>query len=128
MPPHSGRASSAAIKKRTSSLPKLRTTPLHDWKRKVPHAAREVDLVNWLETKHQRRLSRREKSLIPLISGFRFWSGREDLNLRLHGPEPCALPGCATPRCRGSGSMSPERNAAAQHGRRGGRSQGATSL
>src|SRR5712664_4409989 len=27
------------------------------------------------------------------------WSGREDLNLRLHGPEPCALPGCATPRC-----------------------------
>src|SRR5262245_40562318 len=28
------------------------------------------------------------------------WSGREDLNLRLHGPEPCALPGCATPRCR----------------------------
>ncbi len=25
-------------------------------------------------------------------------SGREDLNLRLHGPEPCALPGCATPR------------------------------
>src|SRR5262249_4308019 len=26
------------------------------------------------------------------------WSGREDLNLRLHGPEPCALPGCATPR------------------------------
>ena len=27
------------------------------------------------------------------------WSGRKDLNLRLHGPEPCALPGCATPRC-----------------------------
>src|SRR5438552_14871848 len=27
------------------------------------------------------------------------WSGREDLTLRLHGPEPCALPGCATPRC-----------------------------
>ncbi len=26
------------------------------------------------------------------------WSGREDLNLRLHGPEPCALPDCATPR------------------------------
>ncbi len=25
-------------------------------------------------------------------------SGREDLNLRHHGPEPCALPGCATPR------------------------------
>src|ERR1041385_2186481 len=28
------------------------------------------------------------------------WSGREDLNLRLHRPERCALPGCATPRPR----------------------------
>ena len=27
-------------------------------------------------------------------------SGREDLNLRLPGPEPGALPGCATPRER----------------------------
>ena len=27
-----------------------------------------------------------------------FWSGREDLNLRLQRPERCALPGCATPR------------------------------
>src|SRR3954471_4076151 len=27
-----------------------------------------------------------------------FRSGREDLNLRPHGPEPCALPVCATPR------------------------------
>ena len=26
------------------------------------------------------------------------WSGREDLNLRPHRPERCALPGCATPR------------------------------
>ena len=26
------------------------------------------------------------------------WSGRQDLNLRLLGPEPSALPGCATPR------------------------------
>ncbi len=25
-------------------------------------------------------------------------SGREDLNFRPHGPEPCALPDCATPR------------------------------
>jgi hypothetical protein len=33
-------------------------------------------------------------------------SGREDLNLRLHGPEPCALPDCATPRFKqGSRSM-----------------------
>jgi hypothetical protein len=27
-----------------------------------------------------------------------FWSGREDLNLRPHRPERCALPNCATPR------------------------------
>ena len=26
------------------------------------------------------------------------WSGREDLNLRPHRPERCALPNCATPR------------------------------
>ena len=26
------------------------------------------------------------------------WSGRQDLNLRPHGPKPCALPNCATPR------------------------------
>ncbi len=29
-----------------------------------------------------------------------FWSGREDLNLRPHRPERCALPSCATPRPR----------------------------
>ena len=28
------------------------------------------------------------------------WSGREDLNLRPHRPERCALPSCATPRPR----------------------------
>ena len=27
-------------------------------------------------------------------------SGRKDLNLRHHGPEPCALPDCATPRIK----------------------------
>ena len=26
------------------------------------------------------------------------WSGRQDSNLRLLGPKPSALPGCATPR------------------------------
>ena len=26
------------------------------------------------------------------------WSGRQDLNLRPHGPKPRALPDCATPR------------------------------
>jgi hypothetical protein len=30
-----------------------------------------------------------------------YWSGRVDLNHRPHGPEPCALPGCATPRLWG---------------------------
>ncbi len=30
------------------------------------------------------------------------WSGREDLNLRPPGPEPGALPGCATPRLSGT--------------------------
>src|SRR5207302_9063452 len=30
------------------------------------------------------------------------WSGREDLNLRPHDPQSCALPGCATPRPSGA--------------------------
>ncbi len=30
--------------------------------------------------------------------GFSKKSGRKDLNLRPYGPEPYALPGCATPR------------------------------
>lgn len=33
-----------------------------------------------------------EKPSSPYLSGVN-WSGREDLNLRPHGPEPCALPG-----------------------------------
>ena len=37
---------------------------------------------------------RRERGSVERM----FWSGREDLNLRLHRPERCALPGCATPR------------------------------
>ena len=35
------------------------------------------------------------------LRGLREWSGREDSNLRLLGPEPSALPGCATPRKAG---------------------------
>ena len=38
----------------------------------------------------------RERSAYPSST----LSGREDLNLRLPGPEPGALPGCATPRSR----------------------------
>ena len=29
---------------------------------------------------------------------FRNWSGARDLNPGPHGPEPCALPNCASPR------------------------------
>ncbi len=39
----------------------------------------------------------RENPVNPFLSGIN-WSGREDSNLRPHGPEPCALPDCATPR------------------------------
>ena len=38
------------------------------------------------------------ESEIPLCFPEDFQSGREDLNLRLPGPEPGALPDCATPR------------------------------
>ena len=34
----------------------------------------------------------------PIGNSKEKWSGREDLNLRPPGPEPGALPGCATPR------------------------------
>ncbi len=34
---------------------------------------------------------------VPVTPSFN-WSGREDLNLRPHDPQSCALPGCATPR------------------------------
>src|SRR5207237_1265267 len=38
-------------------------------------------------------------------------SGREDLNLRLFGPEPNALPGCATPRVERWGVFYPPASA-----------------
>ncbi len=40
------------------------------------------------------------RPLVGLLSAFGVWSGREDLNLRPHRPERCALPSCATPRPR----------------------------
>src|SRR5579862_6218757 len=44
----------------------------------------------------------------PYVNYRNKWSGREDLNLRPPGPEPGALPGCATPRPRAR-SRSPSR-------------------
>ncbi len=32
------------------------------------------------------------------LNFLKYWSGRQDSNLRPLGPEPSALPGCATPR------------------------------
>src|SRR6266550_7100130 len=40
-------------------------------------------------------------ALAALTAGwfeFEFWSGARDLNPGPHGPEPCALPNCASPR------------------------------
>jgi hypothetical protein len=46
------------------------------------------------------------------------WSGREDLNLRPPGPEPGALPGCATPRqVTESAQTGKARNLACRQGR-----------
>ncbi len=39
-----------------------------------------------------------EQTNCPQNSQCLDWSGRLDSNQRLHGPEPCALPCCATPR------------------------------
>jgi hypothetical protein len=33
-----------------------------------------------------------ENPASPFLPGIK-WSGRDDLNIRPHGPEPCALPG-----------------------------------
>jgi hypothetical protein len=39
-----------------------------------------------------------QKRKVTQLRMLQMQSGREDLNLRLLGPEPSALPGCATPR------------------------------
>ena len=52
-----------------------------------------------LQNLHRRtkiRASNQIKS--PANAGLFIWSGRQDLNLRPHGPKPRALPNCATPR------------------------------
>lgn len=45
------------------------------------------------------RLARQCRSLRFYHHSLYLWSGWEDLNLRPRGPEPRALPGCATPSC-----------------------------
>jgi hypothetical protein len=56
---------------------------------------------------------RKPFDMIVKRAQFEEWSGREDSNLRPPGPEPGALPDCATPR-------TPRKitEAGAQHGRR----------
>src|SRR5438067_11277034 len=63
-------------------------------------------IPNLLRTENQTRetlitpcssMSMRESGIFRAVAGGG-WSGREDLNLRPLGPEPSALPGCATPR------------------------------
>jgi hypothetical protein len=45
------------------------------------------------------KLAEKEKPSAQIIEFKRKkWSGRQDLNLRPHAPQACALPGCATPR------------------------------
>src|SRR6266851_9890830 len=44
---------------------------------------------------------RDDVALAALTAGwfeFEFWSGARDLNPGPHGPDPCALPNCASPR------------------------------
>ena len=47
--------------------------------------------------------------MVSLIRTYH-WSGRQDLNLRPFGPEPNALPNCATPRKNGAneGTRTPD--------------------
>src|ERR1700738_2108194 len=42
---------------------------------------------------HRHRCMSRDAGIV-----FEFWSGARDLNPGPHGPEPCALPNCASPR------------------------------
>jgi hypothetical protein len=42
---------------------------------------------------HRHRCTSRDTGIV-----FRNWSGARDLNPGPHGPEPCALPNCASPR------------------------------
>ena len=45
-----------------------------------------------------RILRTNQNFLVRLVRVRIFWSGQQDLNLRPHGPQPCALPSYAIPR------------------------------
>ena len=57
--------------------------------------------TSWSRTKRATKLRYASIAvyIIPKAAGF-FWSRRRDLNPRPLGPEPSALPNCATPRLR----------------------------
>ena len=60
----------------------------------------------------------------PINLDWSIWSGREDLNLRPHRPERCALPSCATPRPKvpaGGRGMIAQRSRRRSNDRSGGR-------
>ena len=59
-------------------------------------AARFSEVMDGYVTKHVTNQVPREIAFS--VTHRKEWSGREDLNLRPPGPEPGALPGCATPR------------------------------
>jgi hypothetical protein len=66
-------------------------------------AASGIDCLGYMQTKQAgrdgevdpRELAAHRCRMVRLDE---VWSGREDLNLRPHRPERCALPSCATPR------------------------------
>ena len=48
------------------------------------------NFVHKLATRRRKSVNAYDYMLLIIVS---YWSGREDSNLRPHGPEPCALPG-----------------------------------
>ena len=73
-----------------------------------PHTLHISGQSGWLLS-HWPALRRRRSSVywwldLQSFCRKRMWSGREDSNLRPYGPEPYALPSCATPRSKKSGT------------------------
>jgi hypothetical protein len=89
------------------TLADLDYEPFPDVSGAVPELA---EIVTRLHTQLHKPAAEPPESPQPIppkntvISDAYFSSGREDLNLRPLGPEPSALPGCATPRAAASRS------------------------